>query len=402
MPLMSLTPRRTPAGAVARLRAPADQQVTFVELFFDLVFVFAITQVTKVVVEDLTWGGASEALLVFWMIWWAWTQFAWALNPADTTHGVVRVVTLLATAAGFLMAVNVPGAFAETGVWFAATYALVRVLGLGIYLLVASGAPSQLAAVRTFAVRSSLPIALALVGGFFESPVRGWIWLAAVILDVVAAGRSGNNEGWDVRPGHFAERHGLFVIIALGESLIVAGQSVLSTESSALLFGVALGAVTVTCLMWWLYFGWWQPGMEHQLTIATGSAQPRLARDAYSLMHFVLLAGVIAVAAGIEEMVLHPDEPLPTVVRLTLALGIVLYLGGTDLAWWRATGHILIARTTVGLLLALSIVLIETAALGEIGLVVGGLGLVVLLEQFSRFRSGLELEDDPVGPPAAA
>ena len=399
---MSPTPRRAPADTVARLRAPADQQVTFVELFFDLVFVFAITQVTKVLVEDLTWGGAGEALLVFWMIWWAWTQFTWALNPADTTHGVVRVVTLLATAAGFLMAVNVPGAFAETGVWFAATYALVRVLGLGIYLLVASGAPSQLAAVRAFAVRSSLPIALALVGGFFDSPVRAWIWLAAVILDIVAAGRSANNEGWDLRPGHFAERHGLFVIIALGESLIVAGQSVLSTESSALLLGVALGAVTVTCLMWWLYFGWWQAGMEHQLTIATGSAQPRLARDAYSLLHFVLLAGVILVAAGIEEMVLHPEEPLPTVVRLTLALGIVLYLGGTDLAWWRATGHILIARTTVGLLLALSILLIETAALGEIGLVVGGLGLVVLLEQFSRLRSGLELENDPVGPATAS
>jgi low temperature requirement protein LtrA len=353
-------------------------------------------------VDDLTWGGAGEALLIFWMIWWAWTQFTWALNPADTTHGVVRTLTLLATAAGFLMAVNVPGAFAaETGVWFAATYVLVRVLGLGIYLLVASGAPSQLAAVRAFAVRSSLPIVLALVGGFFDSPVRAWIWLAAVILDVVAAGRSGDSEGWDVRPGHFAERHGLFVIIALGESLIVAGQSVLRTESSALLFGVALGAVTVTCLMWWLYFGWWQPGMEYQLTIATGSAQPRLARDAYSLMHFVLLAGVIAVAAGIEEMVLHPDEPLPGVVRLTLALGIVLYLGGTDLAWWRATGHILIARTTVGLLLALSIVLIETAALGEIGLVVFGLGLVALLEQFSRFRSGVELEDDPVDPATA-
>ncbi|WP_296665786.1 low temperature requirement protein A [Demequina sp.] len=372
--------------------------MTFVELFFDLVFVFAITQVTKVVVEDLTWGGASEALLVFWMIWWAWTQFTWALNPADTTHGMVRSVTLLATAAGFLMAVNVPGAFAETGGWFAATYVLVRVLGLAIYLVAASGAPSQLAAVRAFAMRSSLPIAVALVGGFFDSPVRAWIWLAAVILDVVAAGRSGNNEGWDLRPGHFAERHGLFVIIALGESLIVAGQSVLSTDSSALLLGVALGAVTVTCLMWWLYFGWWQPGMEHQLTIATGSAQSRLARDAYSLLHFVLLAGVIAVAAGIEEMVLHPDEPLPTVVRLALAVGIVLYLGGTDLAWWRATHRILIARTTVGLLLALGIALIETAALGEIGLVVGGLGLLVLLEQFDRLRPGVASENDPVGP----
>jgi len=395
---MSPTSRRARARTVAGLRAPADQQVTFVELFFDLVFVFAITQVTKVVVEDLTWGGAGEALLVFWMIWWAWTQFTWALNPADTTHGVVRVVTLLATAAGFLMAVNVPEAFAQTGVWFAATYVLVRGLGLGIYLLVASGVPSQLAAVRAFAIRSSLPIALALVGGFVDSPARAWIWLAAVVLDIVAAGRSGNNEGWDVSPGHFAERHGLFVIIALGESLIVAGQSVLSTESSALLFGVALGAVTVICLMWWLYFGWWQSGMEHQLTIATGSAQPRLARDAYSLLHFVLLAGIIAVAAGTEEMVLHPEEPLPTVVRLTLALGIVLYLGGTDLAWWRATGRLLISRTTVGLLLALSIVLIETTALGEIGLVIGGLGLVVLLEQLSRLRSGRQPESDQVGP----
>ena len=372
--------RRVPGDAVARLRAPASQQVTFVELFFDLVFVFAITQVTKVVIEDLTWAGAGEAFLIFWMIWWAWTQFTWALNPADTTHGVVRLVTLLATAVGFLMAVNVPGAFTDTGSWFASTYVLVRVMGLGIYLIVASSAPSQLAAVRAFAVRSSLPIALALVGGFVAPPARAWIWLAAVVLDVVAAGRSGANEGWDVRPGHFAERHGLFVIIALGESLIVAGQSVVSTESSALLFGVALGAVAVTCLMWWLYFGWWQAGMEHHLSAATGSDQPRLARDAYSLLHFVLVAGIIAVAAGTEEMVLHPEEPLPTGVRLTLALGIVLYLGGTDLAWWRATRQVLVARTVVGLALAAAIAVVETTALGEIGLVVAGLGLVVALE----------------------
>jgi low temperature requirement protein LtrA len=115
-----------------------------------------------------------------------------------------------------------------------------------------------------------------------------------------------------------------------------------------------------------------------------------VARDAYSLLHFVLVAGIIAVAAGIEEMVLHPEEPLPTVVRLTLALGIVLYLGGTDLAWWRATGQVLVARTVVGLSLAVGIAVVETAALGEIGLVVGGLGLVVLLEQTGRLWRGQE------------
>ncbi len=372
------------AGRRGTLRAVGDQKVSFVELFFDLVFVFAITQVTKVVVADLTWGGAAEALLVFWMIWWAWTQFTWALNPADTNHGTVRLVILLATGVGFLLAVNVPTAFEGSGLGFAIPYVTVRLLGLGIYLAVAAGDPDHLAAVRGFALRSSLPLLLVLVGGVVPSPARAWVWLAVILLDVVAAGRAGSDEQWDIRPGHFAERHGLFVIIALGESLIVAGQSVLQSESSTLLIAVAVGAVAVTCLLWWLYFGWWQPALERELAGRVGSDQSRLARDAYSLLHFVLVAGIIAVAAGIEEMVLHPGDPLPTVVRLALASGIVLYVGATVLAWWRATGQVLVARSVVGLALAAAVTVVETAALGEVGLVAGGLALLAVIEARTR------------------
>lgn len=377
------TPDNPTSAVRGRLRASGDQGVTFVELFFDLVFVFALTQITKIVVEDLTWAGAAEAVVVFWMIWWAWTQFTWALNPADTTHGAVRLVTLLATAAGFLLAVNVPGAFDASGLWFAVPYVTVRLLGLGIYLAVATGNPDQLAAVRGFALRSGLPLLLVLVGAAVPSPARAWVWLAVIVLDLVAAGRAGGDQQWDVRPGHFAERHGLFVIIALGESLIVAGQSVLQSESSELLIPVAIGAVAVTCLLWWLYFGWWQLAMEHQLSRRSGADQSRLARDAYTLLHFPLVAGIIAIAAGIEEMVLHPDHPLPTVVRAALAVGLLLYLGATDLAWWRASRRLLRTRTVGALVLATAVAFIETTALGEVAIVAAGLALLSVLEHRS-------------------
>jgi len=368
---------------LARLHHSGDQKVTFVELFFDLVFVFAITQVTKYVVDDLSWDGAAEALLLFWMIWWAWTQFTWALNPADTTHGAVRIVTLVATAVGFLIAVNVPGAYDESGLWFAVPYVVVRLLGLGIYTAAAAG-EGQRRAVRAFAAWSIVPMMLVIVGGLLETPARAWVWLAAVLLDIVAAGQAGRLEGWDLRPGHFAERHGLFVIIALGESLIVAGQSVLATESSSLLITVALGAVAVTCLMWWLYFGWWQEAIEDQLAMRRGQARTAFARDVYSFLHFVVIAGVIAIAAGIEEMVLHPDEPLPPVVRVALAAGLVLYLGATDAGWWRATGRLLPGRTIVGIILAIAVAILELPALPEIGVVATGLALVTIIEVIRR------------------
>jgi len=324
------------------LRAPGNQGVTFVELFFDLVFVFAVTKVTAVVAHDLHLWGVLRAVLVFWMIWWAWTQFTWALNPADTNNAVVRIGTLVATGVTFMMALAVEDAFADGGLRFVVPYIAVRFIGLGLYVRVTADQADQLSAVRVFGAASLIGLAVALVGGFMDPDIRFWVWLFVIVLDFTAAIVGGRREGWGLHAAHFTERHGLFVIIALGESLIAAGVAASTASRGAAI--VALGSVTVVGLLWWSYFGWLKDKLEHAMTAVTGSTQSRLARDVYSLIHFPLIAGVIGVAVGIEEMVAHPFEALHGEEVAAFAGGIVLFVGSAAAACRRALHRLLAPR----------------------------------------------------------
>ncbi len=328
------------------LRAPNDQGVTFVELFFDLVFVFAVTNVTGLVLDNLTLAGATQAILVFWMIWWAWTQFTWSLNPADTNHSYVRVATLIATGIAFTMATSVGNAYqGSNGLWFVVPYVLVRSIGLGLYLKISADNAEQNAAVRQFTWLSVAGLVLALLGGFVEMPFRLWLWALAVIVDIGAAGWAGNRSGWGISVGHFTERHGLIIIIVLGESLIATGVAALKPEHSFELFLVTFGAVVVTCLLWWLYFGWFKDGLEHHLASTPDSMQGRLGRDSYTFLHFPMLCGVIAIAAGMEEMVAHPYDYLHTESQAFFVGGVFLFVFATVLSWLRAARRLLIPRT---------------------------------------------------------
>jgi low temperature requirement protein LtrA len=156
------------------ITSPKDQNVTFVELFFDLVFVFSVTQVVGLLHRGLDWIVVGQAILVFWLVWWAWTQFIWALNAADTTHPLVEVGTLFATAVAFFMAVALPGAFQDRAIWFAFTYILVRVIGLTLYAWVASENPTQRAAVRTFALVSVGGLGAVLIGSIVGGTLQYW------------------------------------------------------------------------------------------------------------------------------------------------------------------------------------------------------------------------------------
>jgi low temperature requirement protein LtrA len=369
------------------ITAPEGQGATFVELFFDLVFVFAVTEVTGRVAEDLTLVGVAQAVLVFWMIWWAWTQFTWALNPADTDHGFVRVGTLVATAVAFLMAVSVGDAFEEGGLWFVIPYATVRLLGLALYLWVASERTDQLAAVRIFGALSLLGLSVAIVGGAVDPAWRGWLWLGAVLLDLFAAGIGGRQEGWDLHAAHFAERHGLFVIIVLGESLIAAGVAATDQVRTEALVFVAIGAVAVSCLLWWTYFGWLKDALEEAFAHRQGATQSRLARDAYSLLHFPLIAGVIGMAVGIEEMVAHPAAHMHIEAGIAFTAGLVLFVGSAAAAWGRAAHRLLTARLLLLVVGAGALMLAATASpawLLAISVVV--LAGIVLAEQRVRSR----------------
>jgi low temperature requirement protein LtrA len=354
-----------------------DQSATFIELFFDLVFVYAVTQTVSLVHDNLSWAGVGHAVVVFWLVWWAWTQFTWALNSADTTHPTVDGVMLLATAIAFLMAVTIPDAFGDGGGWFAATYIAVRVVGLGVYGRVAWDDVAKRAALRRFAVLSVGGLAAVAGGGLVGGDPRGWWWAGAVLLDVVAAGVGAAAEGWDIRPDHFAERHGLFVIIALGESLIVAAAGLTGAERTAQTVAVTILAVAATGGLWWSYFVTAKPDLDAALRERCDVERATLARDAYSIMHFPLVFGVVLLAVAIAEAVAHPHEALPVGGSLALAGGVVLFVASTTAAL-RRSGYSLPGRRLVILAAMAAGVWATHAAAVTWSLVVVALGLLLL------------------------
>ncbi|MDH3731891.1 MAG: low temperature requirement protein A [Gemmatimonadota bacterium] len=341
----------------ASIVSPDDQSVTFVELFFDLVFVFSVTQSVGYLHHHLDWVGVGQTVLLFWLVWWAWTQFTWALNAADTTHAWVELATLLATGVAFFMAVAVPGAFGEDALWFALPYVAVRVIGLGLYMRVAWAAHAgQHAAVRSFALMSVGGLVAVIGGAIAGGTTQIWLWGLAILLDVISTSVAGDTDDWDLHPEHFAERHGLIVIIALGESLIVAAAGLTSAGISGTVLLIGGLAVTTTCALWWTYFGCAKPTLDRELEHRTGSDLSKLGRDVFSLLHFPLVLGVIGLAAAIEEIVLHPSDPLDLPNRVALATGIFLFTGVMALALWRASGRVHALRLVLALATGAAIV----------------------------------------------
>jgi len=373
--------------------SPEDQGATFVELFFDLVFVFAITQVTHYAAHHLDAQGIVRSVLVFWLIWWGWTQFTWALNAANTDHHEVRVGTLVSTAVAFVMAACVEHAFsAEVGqaLWFALSYIGVRTLGLGLYYRVAAANDDeQRSAVARFGILSLSGFAAVVLGAFLDPSLRIWVWSGAVLLDLGASKVASRSSGWSLNGGHFAERHGLIVIIALGESLIVAGSAVVGSavESATVeILTISALALLMTCLLWWTYFGWVREVLEERLMSVDVSRQPRLARDAYSLGHFPLVCGIIALAVGFEA-VFHPDDYSVVQAGVALGSGLGLFLVSTAAALWRAEGCILWNRILVlGLTLIALYLARGTAPAPLLAIVCAGLALIVAIEQITVRR----------------
>jgi low temperature requirement protein LtrA len=378
------------------IRASSGQAVTFVELFFDLVFVFAVTQLTALTAHDLTPGGILRSILLGWLIWWAWTQFTWTLNPADTTHPVVRVITLAATAVALVMAASVQRAFGDDALWFAVPYVIVRVLGLGLQIGVELERPdtSHTGVVR-WVTFSSIGLVLVLAGALVDPTPRPWIWLLAIGADVLAAAVAGRNTTWDINAAHLSERHGLFVIIAIGESLIIAGTAVAGEERSADLAAAAAAAILVAALLWWTYFGWLKDALEHAYAQAPPERNGTLARDAFSLAHFPLVGGIVAFAVALEEIGLHPHEPASEAVLASLGIGVTLFVASSALALYLCSGRILLPRLAI-----LALMLGGLALMGSMSpvwpllLVAAALLAVVLIE-------GAGPETEPITHPVS-
>jgi len=371
---------------------PDDHPVSFAELFFDLVFVYAITQVVHLMNGGFDWIHVVGAILVFWLVWWAWTQYSWALNAANTNHRAIQLVMLIATAIAFFMAVSVPQAFGSSSQWFALAYVAVRGIGLLIYLWVTWPDPAMRNAVRTFSILSIAGLCSALAGGFLGGELQYVLWGLTILLDLIAAGIGGNREGWNLHPKHFSERHGLFVIIALGETLIISASAATEEFSNVYLLAVSSLSVAITCCLWWMYFFRAKEKLEHAMESKTGIDRSRLGRDTYSLLHFPLICGLIIYAFAIEEAMSHPHAVLSLAARTALALGICIYSFGLVSTHWRATGKILVSRLIISILTAACIYFVtgvETYWTLTIAFI--GLALLCTVEEiYSPFGKDIE------------
>jgi low temperature requirement protein LtrA len=343
------------------IRGTEAQGATFVELFFDLVFVYAVTQVTGVLAHDLSLLGVVKALAIFWLVWWAWTQFTWSLNQADTEHASVRLITLLATGIAFVMALTVPIIEEPSGWLFPIAYVAVRVIGIWLQWKLSAGDHSWTGAVQKWTITSSLGL-LAVLAAVFVAPEYRFVALGvAALLDINAAVRAGAGE-WRLFTGHFCERHGLFVIIVLGESLIAAGLGASGQVLTPGVIGVVVIAVAATGGLWWTYFGWAKDAIEVKFAAATSDIG-RFARDVFSFAHFPIIAGVIGFAVATEEAIAHASDPLSAGVLMALVGGVTLFVGGTYLAMWRAgTGRPVIRPVAIGALIVGSPLLANIAA----------------------------------------
>jgi low temperature requirement protein LtrA len=322
-PTATARPHATPPPAPGA--AAPEQRVTALELLFDLVFVFAITQVTGFVSADPTWMRLLEGVAILVVLWWAWECYAWLGNTAASDEGLFRVVLLTALGAMLLAAVAVPHAFGADALAFGLAYGAVRVLHLVAYGVLARSDPTLRIVVRNLAVMMLPSATLLVVAGLVDDGLRTACWVAAVTIDVGGLLLTGV-DGWRVEPAHLAERHGLIIIIALGESIVAVGAGAQGHPLDAgLVVAVLLGAV-VAAAFWWAYFDVVALVAERRLRRAAGAERARIARDSYTYLHLPMVAGIILCAVGIKKTLGHVGDPLETVPAVALCGGAALYL----------------------------------------------------------------------------
>ncbi|HET8862295.1 MAG TPA: low temperature requirement protein A [Solirubrobacterales bacterium] len=303
------------------------ERVTPLELFFDLVFVLAITQCTALMSHDPSWSGLAQGLLVLGMLWWAWTGYAWLTSVLDPEEGAVRLVMFGAIAALLLVSLCVPDAFGDLGLAFALIYGVVRTAHIALFMLASPDDDGLRHSVIALAASTAVAVSLLALASLFDGLAQGALWALALFLDMGGPYFFGS-EGWKLVPGHFAERHGLIVIIALGESIVAIGVG----ADHALDLGIGTAAVlgvALTAAMWWIYFDIVAIVAARRLAEAEpGKVQNEMARDSYSYVHLLMVAGIVLVALGMKKTIGHFDEHLHTVPAFALLGGVALYLLG--------------------------------------------------------------------------
>jgi low temperature requirement protein LtrA len=301
-----------------------EQRVTPLELFFDLVVVFAITQVTQLMADDLTWRALGHGLLVLAAIWWGWVGFAWLTNALEPEEGRVRAGMFGAMAAMLVVAFAVPGAFGRDAVLFAVAFLVVRLLNLALYAIAGRRDPDLLRAVVRFAPIGGVGLALILAAAWTDGPWQEALWIAALAA-IYGSALIGRGRGWHISPAHFTERYGLIVIVALGESIIAIGVGASDVQLTVGPVSAAVLGIVVIAALWWAYFDVVAVLSHRTLSDTSGATRARLARDLYSYLHLPMIAGIVLFALGLEETIRHVGEPLATVPAVALCGGLSLY-----------------------------------------------------------------------------
>ena len=361
---------------MGELHTEREQRVTPLELFFDLVFVFAFTQVATVLSDNPTWSGLGHALLILGVLWWAWASYAWLTNTVDPGLGAVSAAMLVAMAAMFVAALAVPDAFGSHGVLFGLAFLIVTVMHLTLYALSARSDPDLLGAILRIAPSAIVGAVLILVAGWVDGGLKPILWLAALAIAYFVPLLVGMH-GWRVQPGHFAERHGLIVIIAIGESLIAIGLGeAVSGLSTEVIVAAVLGFAVATSF-WLAYFDFFTIRAHQLLTDRSGAERAALARDVYTYLHFPMVAGIVLFAFAMKATLADVDAELATIPALGLCGGPALYLFAFVALRVRVShtlrGGRLIAAITCALLWPVAVVVPSLVALTLVAIVWVGL-----------------------------
>ena len=295
------------------------------ELFFDLVFVLGFTQCTALMVARPTWEGIGHGMLVLAMLWWAWVGYAWLTSVIDPEEGAVRLVMFAAMAGLLIVALSVPAAFGSQGTRFAVAYAVVRIAQLGLFGLASRDDAHLRRSVTTLAATSLASSAILVGASFVDGDARTVLWVIALVVDFGGPLFLGI-AGWTLMPAHFAERHNLVIILALGESIVALGVASQGDLSAGEIAAAVLG-VGIASALWWTYFDVVALVTAQRLTrAAEGAERNALARDSYSYLHFPMVAGIVLGALGLEAVLAHVDEPLDAERAFALLGGVAIYL----------------------------------------------------------------------------
>ncbi len=376
----------------------SEHRVTPLELFFDLVFVLAFTQVTTLLAEDASWGGLGRGVLVLTALWWAWASYAWLTNTVDAEAGPVLSVILVAIAAMFVAALAVPHAFGRDRVAFGLAFVIVMVAFIGLYALGVKNEPDLLRAVFQAARTTLAGAALILAAAFVPGDLRPFVWLGGLAVGFLGGLMIGLS-GWRVHAAHFAERHGLIVIIAIGEALAAIGFGARGTPLDATVITAAVLGLVIAASFWLAYFDFASRGVQQLLGSRRGESRVALARDVYTYLHLPMVVGIVLFAFATKTALAHVHSELDVVPAFALFGGSVIYLAAFVGLRWRVSRTLSRGRSSAALLLAAlfpaALVVPAVAALALVAGVWAALHAYELIwwrEARALRRSGADLE----------